>query len=75
MMTPDELRYRNALICKCGKAKTFGSRSCRTCYRAGRGVKPGKRGRTIESILNEVNAMDLKPGQSVTFAGMRITKK
>lgn len=74
-MTPDELRYRQGIVCKCGKPKTLGSRSCRTCYRAGRGVKPGKRGRTIESILNEVNAMDLKPGQSVTFAGMRITKK
>lgn len=74
-MSEDLQEWRGRTVCKCGERKTSDARSCRTCYCAGRGAKAERRGRSIDSILAEVNTMNLKPGQSVTFEGIRITKK
>jgi hypothetical protein len=60
--------------CFCGRKKSDGARSCRKCFEAGKGVKPGPKGRSIFKVLDEVRALNLSVGDSVVREGMRFTR-
>jgi len=65
--------YRDSTTCRCGQTKMSGSRSCRPCWRAGRGAQRGRRLGQV-SLGNLLGRADLKPGQSITVDGIRFTK-
>jgi hypothetical protein len=73
VISKNELDYRDGTRCNCGAAKMSGSRSCRPCFVAGKGVKPGRKGRSIETMIKEAGG--LKPGESLVIDGLRFTRK
>lgn len=59
--------------CSCGRKISMGAKSCRKCFESGK-VPRRKRGRSFESVLKEVRALNLKTGESVTISGLKFTK-
>jgi hypothetical protein len=59
--------------CRCGRAITRGARSCRACYRAGRGAKVGRRGPSLAAILKHVREM--KPNKNGEVHAFGLTFK
>lgn len=68
--------YRDGTRCKCGRAKSSGSRSCRACWGKGRGAQRGRRSgfMSLAQVIDRAKSANLKRGQSIVIEGMRVTK-